>query len=212
MLQSGDPEYAWVSRHTWQSWRERYKKNAARLDPIISGIVEQKKPLPGEKGQYGYVRQAEEKPKRTRKKKTQAISQAQEFDGMNGIPPHPAGVNHLPPMEVSGIGAIDHLHHAMAALKDLSDVGNAYSTILPTPSSVPLDRSTIRNSPAEEELDDTEEGTEWAIRIGDLSPPAWGKRKAVDEGYQDKDKRPRFQTSVFLIVRLLFCLISSLGR
>lgn len=131
---------------------------------------------------------------------------------MNGIPPHPAGVNHLPPMEVSGIGAIDHLHHAMAALKDLSDVGNAYSTILPTPSSVPLDRSTIRNSPAEEELDDTEEGTEWAIRIGDLSPPAWGKRKAVDEGYQDKDKRPRFQTSVFLIVRLLFCLISSLGR
>lgn len=177
--------------------------------------MEQKKPLPGEKGQYGYVRQAEEKPKRTRKKKIQAIEQishAQEFDGMNGIPPHPAGVNHLPPMEVSGMGTMDHLHHAMVALQDLSDVGNDYSTILPTPSSVPLDRSTIRNSPAEEEMDDMEEGTEWAVRIGDSSPPTWGKRKAVDEGYQDKDKRPRFQTSVFLSVRLLFCLISFLGR
>jgi hypothetical protein len=115
-------------------------------------------------------------------------------------------------MEVSGMGTMDQLHQAMVALQDLSDVGNAYSTILPTPSSVPLDRSTIRNSPAEEEMDDMEEETEWAVRIGDSSPPTWGKRKAVDEGYQDKDKRLRFQTSVFLIVSLLFCLTSSLGR
>lgn len=195
---SGDPEYAWVSRHTWQSWRERYKKNAARLDTIIAGIVEQKKPLPGQKGQYGYVRQAEEKPKRTRKKKIQAteqISQAQDFASMDGIPAHSAGVDHLPPIEVSGMGAIHHLHHAMVALQDLPEVGNAYSTMLPTPSSVPLDRSTIRNSPAEEEMDDMEEGTEWAVRIGNSSPPTWGKRKAVDGGYQDKDKRPRFQTT-----------------
>jgi len=164
--------------------------------------VEQKKPLPGERGQYGYVRQAEEKPKRTRKKKIQAIEQispAQELTNMNGIPPHSAGLSPLPPMEVSGMGTMHHLHHTMAALQDLSDVGNAYSAILPTPSSVPLDRSTIRNSPAEEEMDDMEDETEWAVRIGDSSPPTWGKRKALDEGYQDKDKRSRFQTFVFLL-------------
>jgi uncharacterized protein (UPF0264 family) len=44
-------------------------------------------------------------------------------------------------------------------------------------------------------MDEAEEGTEWAVRVGDSSPPAWGKRKAVDEGYQDKDKRPRRQTA-----------------
>jgi hypothetical protein len=165
---------------------------------MIAGIVEQKKPLPGEKGQYGYVRQAEEKPKRTRKKKVKAIeqfSQVEAFASVNGIPPLSVGVaNQLPPMDTSGMGTSHHLHHTMTALQDLSDVGNAYSTILPAPSSVPLDRSTIRNSPAEEEMDETEEGPEWAVRVGDSPPPAWAKRKAADEGYQDKDKRPRRQT------------------
>ena len=51
-----DPQFAWVTRHTWQSWRERYKKHAHRLDRVIESIVEHKKPLLGEKGQYGYVR------------------------------------------------------------------------------------------------------------------------------------------------------------
>ncbi|KAJ7630750.1 hypothetical protein FB45DRAFT_916476 [Roridomyces roridus] len=75
--QSGDPDYAWVTRHTWQSWRERYKKNAPRFDNIIAGIVEQTKPALGEKGQYHYVRQAEEKPKRTRKKNKPSESEDQ---------------------------------------------------------------------------------------------------------------------------------------
>ncbi|KAF8973716.1 hypothetical protein BDZ97DRAFT_388268 [Flammula alnicola] len=194
---SGDPEYAWVTRHTWQSWRERYKKNSARLDVIIAGVVDQKKPSPGEKGQYGYVRQAEEKPKRTRKKKVKAIDQPpqpEEFaNDVNGIVALPAGPNHIPPMDPSGMDAPHHFQHAMASLHGLADVGNAYSAILPAPSSVPLDRSTIRKSPAEEEMDDTEEGTEWAVRVGNASPPAWGKRKATDEGNPDKDKRPRLQ-------------------
>ncbi|KAJ7438499.1 hypothetical protein FB451DRAFT_160259 [Mycena latifolia] len=31
-----DPkEYGWVLRHTWQSWRERYKKNQERFDRVI---------------------------------------------------------------------------------------------------------------------------------------------------------------------------------
>ena len=58
-----------MTRHTWQSWRERYKKNSKRLDTKISEIVEQKKPAHGAKGQYGYVRAPEEKLRRIRPKK-----------------------------------------------------------------------------------------------------------------------------------------------
>ncbi|KAF9044851.1 hypothetical protein BDZ89DRAFT_1008374 [Hymenopellis radicata] len=64
---SDEPEYSWVTRHTWQSWRERYKKNAERMDKMISAIVAETKPSLGEKGQYGYVR--EKAPKKKRKVK-----------------------------------------------------------------------------------------------------------------------------------------------
>ncbi|KAJ7601379.1 hypothetical protein DFH06DRAFT_1026243, partial [Mycena polygramma] len=39
---SGQSGYEWVTRHTWQSWRERYKKNASRLDPLIDIAVKKK--------------------------------------------------------------------------------------------------------------------------------------------------------------------------
>ncbi|KAI6110269.1 hypothetical protein EDD16DRAFT_1898001 [Pisolithus croceorrhizus] len=34
------PEYIWAARHTWHSWRERYKKNRDYFDPIIAKIAE----------------------------------------------------------------------------------------------------------------------------------------------------------------------------
>ncbi|KAG1865406.1 hypothetical protein F4604DRAFT_1928554 [Suillus subluteus] len=35
-----EPEYrGWAKRHTWQSWRERYRKNRVRFDPIIAGYA-----------------------------------------------------------------------------------------------------------------------------------------------------------------------------
>ncbi|KAI6140242.1 hypothetical protein BKA82DRAFT_1003482 [Pisolithus tinctorius] len=30
------PDYSWAARHTWHSWRERYKKNRAYFDPMIA--------------------------------------------------------------------------------------------------------------------------------------------------------------------------------
>ncbi|KAG9084167.1 hypothetical protein FRC07_013701, partial [Ceratobasidium sp. 392] len=44
------PEYAkWSSAHTWQSWRERYKNNKKRLDPLIEAyIAEHGTEQPGE--------------------------------------------------------------------------------------------------------------------------------------------------------------------
>ncbi|KAG2126822.1 hypothetical protein DEU56DRAFT_821836 [Suillus clintonianus] len=39
-----EPEYReWAKRHTWQSWRERYKTNRLRLDPMIARYAEQLK-------------------------------------------------------------------------------------------------------------------------------------------------------------------------
>ncbi|KAF8912817.1 hypothetical protein CPB84DRAFT_466280 [Gymnopilus junonius] len=189
---SSDPEYAWVTRHTWQSWRERYKKNSARLDAIIARIVEQKKPIPGEKGQYGYVRQSEEKVKRTRKKRGRAEEYnmpPQEDYSNAGIPMDPG---YMIPMghHIDG----DHnLNMAMASLQALANVGHAYPGILPVQSATPLDRAAIRKSPAEEEMEDTEESPEWAVRVGDAPPPPWSsKRKAEDDANPITDKRPRF--------------------
>ncbi|KAG1755122.1 uncharacterized protein EDB91DRAFT_1277214 [Suillus paluster] len=159
-----DPEYAWVSRHTWQSWRERYKKNAVRLDNMIAQIVDQKKPVPGEQGQYGYVRQDEEKPKRPRKKRTKPAEQNLHNQEMiiGGINGNGAEV----PVIVFDVSGID-----------------------PGPST---SRAVIRNSPAEEEMEDGEDSEEWAVRIGDEPPPNWGKRPASEESDgQSPRKRTR---------------------
>lgn len=44
--------YPWAARHTWQSWRNRYKKNQIRLDTMIESWVEKNpQPVMG-KGQY----------------------------------------------------------------------------------------------------------------------------------------------------------------
>jgi len=82
-------------------------------------------------------------------------------------------------------------HYTMASLQNIASVGGVYSTILPTQSPVPLDISTVRKSPDEEEMEDAEEGPEWAVRVGDASPPAWGKRKASDDE-RDVNKKGRF--------------------
>ncbi|KAG6862084.1 hypothetical protein C0995_007214 [Termitomyces sp. Mi166 len=42
---NGDPkEYSWVTRHTWQSWRNRYNKNIDRFNDMINTFVESEKP------------------------------------------------------------------------------------------------------------------------------------------------------------------------
>lgn len=39
-----EPEYReWAKRHTWHSWRERYKTNRVRLDPMIAKYAAQLK-------------------------------------------------------------------------------------------------------------------------------------------------------------------------
>ncbi|KAJ7492807.1 hypothetical protein FB451DRAFT_1123931 [Mycena latifolia] len=182
---NADPEYAWVARHTWQSWRERYKKNSVRLDTLISTIVAQKKPLPGEKGQYGYVRQAEEKQKKTRKKKTKSESHSFLEDDfiVGGSKLEGIGV-FSGTVPIHGLGEMQ-----MEAAGDVHELpGIMYEG---TPRAGP---SAVNPREAEEELD--EEGSEWAVRVGNSPPPMWGggaqKRRASEDGdYETRTKRPR---------------------
>ncbi|KAG6878430.1 hypothetical protein C0993_007031 [Termitomyces sp. T159_Od127] len=176
---SSDPEYAWVTRHTWQSWRERYKKNAERLDKMIAAIVDRKKPAQGEKGQYGYVRQPEAKPKRTRKKRTKLADAQAAMDELGGA----IG------MQVPVMPMMMGMQHELQAQHALQ---HEVFTQLAPHVGTPVDRSSVRRSPAEEEMD--EEASEWMVRIGDAEPPQWAKRKPSEE-LEGTDGTKRARTS-----------------
>ena len=204
-MQANDPEYAWVTRHTWQSWRERYKKNSQRLDTLIQAIVEQKKPTLGEKGQYGYVRKPEERPKRNRKRKDDVpgAGPANDDDFLQPGPshqlamalqislaaqdghPHPGmPVPPVPPVELYQQGP-SHLHNLPPHVKIQAPADS------PVGLRVSQDNvAAVRKSPAEEEMEDDE--VEWQIRVGHDPPPAWGKRKAAEDPFEN-EKRPRIK-------------------
>jgi hypothetical protein len=203
-MQTNDPEYAWVTRHTWQSWRERYKKNSQRLDTMIQAIVEQKKPTIGEKGQYGYVRKPEEKQKRSRKRKEDGSSAgpANDDDFLQAGPSHQLAMA----MHMSLATQDGHPHSGMPVPPpvpvDLYQQGHPHLHNLPphvnqiqatADGSVGLRVSqdnivAARKSPAEEEMEDEE--AEWEVRVGNDPLPAWGKRKAGEDQIEN-GKRPR---------------------
>jgi len=198
-MQANDPEYSWVTRHTWQSWRERYKKNSQRLDTLIQAIVEQKKPSLGEKGQYGYVRKPEEKPKRSRKRKDDGSNAgpSNDDDFLQAGPPHPmAMAMHVslssqdghphPGIPVPPPVPVDMYQHP-SAHPHLHGVSHHINQIQ-TPASGSMGLGVIqdgvmavRDNPVEEEMEDEE--TEWEVRVGNDPPPMWGggKRKAGDD-------------------------------
>ncbi|KIK71132.1 hypothetical protein GYMLUDRAFT_33264 [Collybiopsis luxurians FD-317 M1] len=175
------PEYTWVSRHTWQSWRERYKKNANRLDKIIDNIVTTTKPNQGEKWQYGYVRQDDDRPKKKRRRlskpeeERQPQPQPQEFvvgsSGTGKEPVHPD---------------FDPVTQAMATNPSLGQLAG----ILRLASTA--DMNTVDNG---------EDG--WRIRVGSDLPPAWAKPKNADDlGEEHVSGNPKAR---YMLLRFLLC-------
>ncbi|KAI0793402.1 hypothetical protein C8Q75DRAFT_848771 [Abortiporus biennis] len=187
----GDPEYAWVIRHTWQSWRERYKKNATRLDIRIGQIVEQKKPAHGEKGQYGYVRKPEEKPKRSRKKVKGNGPLEDEAGPSNFALPMSL---HPPPSMI-----VSHPHPPPPGYPTVlypPPPSGSLPPYRPIPPTQPSVNGVMQNRPSgsnssapAQELEDDE--SEWQIRIGNAPPPAWAKRKGESEEAEPSNKRKR---------------------
>ncbi|EJF66601.1 hypothetical protein DICSQDRAFT_45905 [Dichomitus squalens LYAD-421 SS1] len=185
---ANDPEYAWVTRHTWQSWRERYKKNATRLDAKIAEIVDQKKPAHGEKGQYGYVRKPEERPKRVRKKRN--ANGAEAASPIAGPSMHSMDTYSVPmPVPLPALSGV------IGQVGGPDDAFN--SVVYPSAASVfqhmpvsatgqHMDAATARSQAREEEMEDDEE---WQIREGDAPPPVWAKRKLDEEEGPNKRSR-----------------------
>jgi len=103
-----------------------------------------------------------------------------------GIPA--AGPSHS---HTSGIG-LPPLHPTITSLHDLTTMGNPYAGI--TAPSAPAGNSSVTATAAEEELED--DGTEWAVRIGNAPPPMWSSKKRERESDQDNDynKRPRLES------------------
>lgn len=203
---AGDSNYAWVTRHTWQSWRERYKKNAARLDTRISDIVEQKRPAQGEKGQYGYVRQPEEKPKRTRKKRK--VDQVDEsyvhalegLVGLPGMPPMPPN-GQMPHMTMhpgvpNGFPVMEPPPGVPGPSQQGAPLPGPYPPMMQMPSTSqaphqpPMPEgagpSERRKSPTREE----DEEPEWAVKIGNAPPPQWAQPGPIPDS---PNKRQRFR-------------------
>lgn len=210
-IKAGDSNYAWVTRHTWQSWRERYKKNASRLDARISAIVEQKRPAQGEKGQYGYVRQPEEKPKRTRKKrKADQVDESymhalEGLVGLPGIPPMPPNSQMPPHMGMHPGVPVHNGFPVMEPPPGIAGPGPSqqgppipgpYPPMIPMPSpSQPphpppmqdiAGTTERRKNPTREE----DEEPEWAVKIGNAPPPQWAH--PIPDG-DSPNKRPRFR-------------------
>ncbi|KAI0824274.1 hypothetical protein BC628DRAFT_1339733 [Trametes gibbosa] len=228
---SSEPEYAWVTRHTWQSWRERYKKNATRLDTRIQEIVEQKKPAHGEKGQYGYVRKPEEKPKRTRRKARNSTANGSPDVNMNGEVIVNGNIN----VVVDGTAPIPGSSdvHSMATysmpmpvplppmdtvMGPVGGPGDSFNSVVyqppapvfqhmsvPTPGP-PMTAEIARQNAREEEMEDDED--DWQIREGNAPTPNWAKRK-LDES-EEPNKRQRIRSAearpklIDVLVTILF--------
>ncbi|KAI1797775.1 hypothetical protein LXA43DRAFT_876670 [Ganoderma leucocontextum] len=184
---ASDPEYGWVTRHTWQSWRERYKKNATRLDVKIAEIVDQKKPALGEKGQYGYVRKPEEKPKRARKRR----------NGNDADLDSPIAGSSMHALDTYSVPMPVPLPALTGVIGSVGGPNDAFSAVVyPAPASmfqqmsVPatghMDAATARSQAREEEMEDDDE---WQIREGNAPPPVWAKRKFDEE--EGSNKRAR---------------------
>ena len=178
-----------MTRHTWQSWRERYKKNSARLDILIAQIVEQKKPLHGEKGQYGYVRMAEVKPKRQRKKRSSRDVEA----GMEDDYPMVDGLidNPLAAMQPLPGTVVMHAHEHLQIVTGPHHAPNGFyqRALMPGPSCAPDGRPPMILERTEEELDDGEDEPGWTVKVGNDPPPLWTKRKADEEADEQKQNK-----------------------
>lgn len=220
---AGDPDYIWVTRHTWQSWRERYKKNAARLDTIISHMVEERKPNLGEKGQYGYVRKPEEKPASRRRRRKESSVNIPHSDDEQLVQPivsqSSAHVSHqtvahiqpihmaIPPDSIPHLPSMPHIYHSPPSslppppphilpseVESLTTLGGGPMDPLPPSSAVhPSDISLERNG-------STESDPEWSVKEGSHPQPAWAKRKYSDEQEEPNIKRRRTDAEVSIHV------------
>jgi hypothetical protein len=140
---------------------------------MIAAIVEQRRPVVGEKGQYGYVRVSEDPVKKTKRAKRNR-SPAEEEPTVAG----PSGQVGEAPVHMQ------MLHDGISMYTSPMSV-----PYFPAPGTGPLDpvpASLLRNGG---DTLDGDESAGWAIRIGDGPPPAWARKEANPQ--EDEESSPR---------------------
>lgn len=175
---------------------------------MIQAVVEQKKPSLGEKGQYGYVRKPEEKPKRGRKRKDDGSSAGPSNDddflqagpshsmamamhiSLTAQDGHPHSGVPAPPVPVDIYQQTHpHLHSLPHHVNQMQPPATSSMGLGVTQNSVVA----VRRSPAEEEMEDEE--AEWEVKVGNDPPPLWGKRKAGEDP-NENEKRARVKCAL----------------
>lgn len=130
--------------------------------------------MPGEKGQYGYVRLIEEKGRKIKKQPKQDSPPPLDLFGASGST---SSVRNPAPTP-------GNLVYPIAATTD---------SIPPQSASISVPGTSHMTVPSFEE---SQEGSEWAIRIGDAPPPAWGKKRSLpqEDLVEDNPKRKRIDS------------------
>jgi hypothetical protein len=191
-----------VGRHTWQSWRERFRKNRERLDKRVLQIVEEKQILRGVEHIPAF-----DPPKRQRKK-AKLVHPEPELEPEHEPAPEPhfdlaaddddddfegqfeidmSGATLSPTPDVSGRGPTPLIEMPNSPI-----VGPAPRTPSPGADSA-TPTKVLSQAPSLSDIAATmigaggalNESQGWSIRIGNDPPPRWapGKRKfdAIDE-------------------------------
>lgn len=144
--------------------------------------MDETRPAPGEKGQYGYVRQAEAKSKKTRRKR----GNTNENNLIQGQYVEPRDIGAIGPMPmIYAIPMDEHYNPGIHA-----PIQSLPMPAPPPPSSsihAPADAASVRRSPAEEEMEEDPDFVN--VRVGTEPPPLWGKRKVSEAN--DSRKRPK---------------------
>jgi hypothetical protein len=186
--------------------------------------VHEKQPVLGEKGQYGYVRQPEERPKRNRRKvRTESSPSELDADPSSMDPVLTLGTErhdslseemrmlqegvYIPPgqipmpsmpgipmgMPMPGMMPPPHstmqmaMHPAMQAMP------------LPLPNQSSIEVAQQSQASLREEVEDTDDVSQWPVRIGDDPPPNWAKRKTPEEVEEEEDARKRARIAYVLL-------------
>jgi len=145
--------------------------------------VADKRITQGEQGQIGYVRQPEEKPRRTRKKRNKAEDAMVDGDQDSNRPDESSQLSLLPISEIPSIGSDVSLPTQPPSFQNIQPLSSF--SLPPSHTPIPLPPETGSAVPenlgsGEEEIDDNEE-SQWIVREGNESPPIWTKRKADDD-------------------------------
>ena len=139
----------------------------------IANIVSRRPVIPGEKGQYGYVRLSEEKGKKTKK--------MPKHDTCIRLDLHSASGSTSSSVQTSASASGELMYPTSTMTYSVS------------PQSAPIIAGDASRTTTLSSLEESQEGSEWAIRVGDAPLPAWNKKRGLSQegALEDDLKRKR---------------------